>query len=66
MIRERVKSGLERARASGVRFGRPTIPADKAVAIVADLKACVGVVKLSKLHRVGVGTVQKLKGTLAA
>ena len=49
-----------------MRFGRPTIPADKAVAIVADLKAGVGVVKLAKLHRVGVGTVQKLKAKLAA
>jgi hypothetical protein len=49
-----------------VRFGRPTIPADKVAAIVADLKTGVGVVKLAKLHSVGVGTVQKLKGTLAA
>jgi hypothetical protein len=61
MIRERVLAGQARARASGVRFGRPTIPADKAAAIVADLKAGVGVVKLAKLHGVGVGTVQKLK-----
>ena len=38
MIRERVLAGQARARASGVRFGRPTIPADKAAAIVADLK----------------------------
>ena len=66
MIRERVLAGQARARASGVRFGRPTIPADKAAAIVADLKAGVGVVKLAKLHGVGVGTVQKLKARLAA
>ena len=33
MIRERVLAGQARARASGVRFGRPTIPADKAAAI---------------------------------
>jgi DNA invertase Pin-like site-specific DNA recombinase len=66
MIRERVLAGQARARASGVRFGRPTIAADKAAAIVADLKAGVGVVKLAKLHSVGVGTVQKLKAKLAA
>ena len=66
MIRERVLAGQARARASGVRFGRPTIPADKAAAIVADLKAGVGVVKLAKLHGVGVGTVQGLKAKLAA
>jgi hypothetical protein len=33
---------------------------------VADLREGVGVVKLAKLHGVGVGTVQKLKATLAA
>jgi DNA invertase Pin-like site-specific DNA recombinase len=66
MIRERVLAGQARARACGVRFGRPTIPANKAAAIVADLKTGVGVVKLANLHRVGVGTVQKLKANLAA
>ena len=65
MIRERVLAGQARARACGVRFGRP-IPADKAAAIVVDLKTGVGVVKLANLHRVGVGTVQKLKANLAA
>src|ERR1700722_19401417 len=39
MIRERTLAGQARARAEGVRFGRPTIPSDKAEAIVADLKA---------------------------
>ena len=66
MLRERVLAGQARARASGVRFGRHTIPADKVGAIVADLRAGVGVVKLAKLHGVGVGTVQKLKAKLAA
>jgi DNA invertase Pin-like site-specific DNA recombinase len=66
MIRERVLAGPARARAFGVWFGRPTIPADKAAAIVADLRAGVGVVKLAKLHGVGVGTVRKLKAKLAA
>jgi hypothetical protein len=47
-------------------FGRPTIPADEAAAIVADLRAGVGVVKLAKFHGVGVWTVQKLKTKLAA
>ena len=65
MIRERVLAGQARARATVVRFGRPTIPADKAAAIVADLKAGVGVVNLAKVHGVGVGTVQKLKAKLA-
>jgi hypothetical protein len=42
MIRERVLAGQARAKASGVRFGRPTIPADKAAAIVTGLKAGTG------------------------
>jgi DNA invertase Pin-like site-specific DNA recombinase len=66
MIRERTLAGQARARASGVRFGRPTIPDAKAAAITADLKSGIGVVKLSKLHGVGVGTVQRLKAALAA
>lgn len=66
MIRERTIAGQARAKAAGVRFGRPTIPSDKAEAIVADLKLGVGVVKLAKVHGVGVGTVQRLKAELAA
>jgi hypothetical protein len=49
-----------------VRFGRPTIATDKAAAIVTGLKSGTGVVKLSKAHGVGVGTVQRLKAELAA
>ena len=66
MIRERVLAGQARARASGVRFGRPTIAADKAAAIVADLKTGVGVVKLARLHSVGVGTYPEALALLAA
>jgi DNA invertase Pin-like site-specific DNA recombinase len=66
MIRERTIAGQERARSSGVRFGRPTIPSDKAEAIVADLKAGVGIVKLAVRHGVGVSVVQRLKRLRAA
>jgi DNA invertase Pin-like site-specific DNA recombinase len=66
MIRERTLAGQARARATGVRFGCPTTAADKAEAIVSDLKAGIGVVKLAKRHAVGVGTVQRLKSELAA
>jgi DNA invertase Pin-like site-specific DNA recombinase len=66
MIRERTLAGQARARANGVRFGRPTIPSDKAEAIVADLKAGVGIVKLAVRHGVGVSVVQRLKRLRAA
>ena len=59
----RLRAGQAWATASGDR--PPTILADKAAAIVADLKAGIGVVKLAKVHDVGVGTVRKLKAKLA-
>ena len=66
MIRERVKSGLERARAQGMTLGRPHIDPVKEKAIRADLRVGrAGIVKLAGLHGVGVGTVQRIKAALA-
>ena len=63
MIRERVNSGLARAKAEGKTLGRPTIAADKEAAILADLaKGESGIRKLAKLHGVGVSVVQRLAG----
>jgi DNA invertase Pin-like site-specific DNA recombinase len=65
MIRERIKSGLERAKAQGTKLGRRPIDADKEAAIRADLVAgSAGIIKLAKVHRVGVGTVQRIKAAL--
>jgi DNA invertase Pin-like site-specific DNA recombinase len=62
MIQERVKSGLERAKAQGKVLGRPTIDAKKQALIRHDLAAGgAGIIKLAKLHGVGVGTVQRIK-----
>src|SRR5580693_8959994 len=67
MIHERVRAGLERARAQGKVLGRPSTDAGKVEAIKADLKAGgVGIIKLAKLHGVGTGTVQRIKDSLAA
>jgi DNA invertase Pin-like site-specific DNA recombinase len=67
MIQERVKSGLERARAQGKRLGRPATDARKVEAISEGLRAGgVGIIKLAKLHGVGVGTVQRIKAALTA
>ncbi len=67
MIRERVKSGLDRARAQGTTLGRPTIQAEKEAAILRDLKAGeAGMQKIAKLHGVGVSTVQRIKAQIAA
>ena len=65
MIRERVKSGLERAKAQGKTLGRRPIAADKAAAIRADLRSGkAGIMKLAAMHGVGVGTVQRIKQAL--
>src|ERR1700688_2928002 len=62
MIQERVKAGLERAKAQGKVLGRPTIDAKKQALIRHDLAAGgAGIIKLAKLHGVGVGTVQRIK-----
>ena len=67
MIQERVKAGLERAKAQGKVLGRPSTEAGKVEAIKADLRAGgVGIIKLAKLHGVGVGTVQRIKAALTA
>lgn len=65
MIRERVKSGLERARAQGKTLGRPPIDAEKEAAIRSDLRTGkAGIIKLAAAHGVGVGTVQRIKAAL--
>jgi DNA invertase Pin-like site-specific DNA recombinase len=66
VIRERVKSGLERAKAQGKTLGRKRIDANKEAAIRADLiVAKAGIMKLAAAHGVGVGTVQRIKAALA-
>jgi DNA invertase Pin-like site-specific DNA recombinase len=67
MIRERVKSGLERAKSQGKVLGRPSISATAESAILADLRAGkADIIKLAKVHGVGVGTVQRIKVALIA
>jgi DNA invertase Pin-like site-specific DNA recombinase len=67
MIQERVKAGLERAKAEGKVLGRPSTEPKKVEAIKASLQAGgVGIIKLAKLHGVGVGTVQRIKAQLEA
>ena len=65
MIRERVKSGLERAKAQGKILGRPPIDPCKEAAILDDLReGKAGIIKLAAAHDVGVGTVQRIKASL--
>ncbi len=67
MIRERVKAGLDRARAQGKRLGRPTIDATTENAIRKALKkGDTGIRKIATRLGVGTGTVQKIKAEMAA
>jgi DNA invertase Pin-like site-specific DNA recombinase len=66
MIRERVKSGLERAKAQGKTLGRPPIDPRKEAAILDGLReGNAGIIKLARTHGVGVGTVQRIKASLS-
>ena len=67
MIRERVKAGLERARAQGKALGRPTISAATDAAIRKALKkGDTGIRKIATTLGVGTGTVQRIKAEMSA
>ena len=65
IIRERVVSGVNRARAQGKRLGRPPLPGYKTSAIRSHLEAGTGVRATAKLIGVGVGTVSRIKTEMA-
>jgi DNA invertase Pin-like site-specific DNA recombinase len=69
IIRERVLSGLARARAEGITLGRPSIEdsnADKYEAIKAALAANKVIRRIARELQTGVGTVLRIKAELAA
>ena len=66
MIRSRVMAGLDRAKARGVRLGRPRTGAKVEAAIRARLAAGEGVKKVAKAIGVGNGTVSRIKAEMGA
>jgi DNA invertase Pin-like site-specific DNA recombinase len=66
MIRERVRAGLARARASGVRLGRPRVDADKENRIRELLGQGVGIVRIGKTVGCGTAVVQRIRADLIA
>jgi len=66
MIRSRVRAGLDRAKARGVRLGRPKTDAKVEAAIRVRLTAGEGVKKVAKAVGVGNGTVSRIKAAMAA
>jgi DNA invertase Pin-like site-specific DNA recombinase len=66
MIRSRVNAGLDRARAKGVRLGRPKVSTKVEGAIRKRLAAGDGMLKVAKTLGVGVSTVQRVKAEMPA
>lgn len=66
MIRSRVRAGLERAKARGIRLGRPKTGAKKEAEIRARLATGDGIKKVAKAVGVGNGTVSRIKAAMSA
>ena len=66
MIRQRVKAGLRRAVAQGVKLGRPGGGPKKLALARVELAKGTGINKVARLVGLGTGTVHKLKRTMAA
>jgi DNA invertase Pin-like site-specific DNA recombinase len=64
MIRSRVRAGLERAKARGVRLGRPKTGAKTEAAIRVRLATGEGIKKVAKAVGVGNGTVSRIKAAM--
>ena len=59
-IRERINTGLERAKAPGKKLGRPRVLAKKERAIRDARSQGMGILKIAREVGVGTGTVQRV------
>lgn len=67
MMVSRINAGLARAKAQGIKLGRPSGMTPKKNKQARELLAKgVGVLKVGKQLRVGTGTIQKIKDTMQA
>lgn len=66
MIRDRVNSGLARARAEGKTLGRPRLSAAAEAAVRAALASGLSIRGVSASCNVSVGTVHRIKAAIAA
>ena len=66
MIQSRVKSGLDRAKAKGVKLGRPGVAPKVEAAIRAKLAEGKGMLKVAAELGVGSGTVQRVAREMRA
>ena len=66
MIRQRIKAGLKRAVAQGVKLGRPKIDGATERKVRRQLAKGTGILKTAKLLGLGTGTVQRISRELHA
>jgi CRP/FNR family transcriptional regulator len=64
MIRQRVKAGLKRAVAQGVKLGRPKIDSTTERKVRKQLAKGVGILRVAKSLGIGTGTVQRIANEL--
>ena len=64
MIRQRIKAGLKRAIAQGVKLGRPKIGSATERKVRHQLAKGVGILKVAKSFGIGTGTVQRIANEL--
>jgi DNA invertase Pin-like site-specific DNA recombinase len=60
MIRQRIKAGLKRAVAQGVRLGRPRVDSAIERKVRNELAKGTGILKTARLLGIGTGTVQRI------
>jgi DNA invertase Pin-like site-specific DNA recombinase len=60
MIRQRVKAGLKRAVAQGVKLGRPKLDSATERKVRQQLAKGVGILRVAKSLGIGTGTVQRI------
>jgi DNA invertase Pin-like site-specific DNA recombinase len=65
MIRQRIKAGLKRAVAQGVKLGRPKIDSATERKVRRLLAKGVGILKVARSLGIGTGTVQRISGERA-
>jgi len=65
MIRQRIKAGLKRAVAQGVKLGRPKIDSATERKVRKQLAKGVGILKVARSLGIGTGTVQRISGERA-
>ena len=66
MIKQRVRAGLERAKAQGKRLGRPRVDAKVEARVRAKLAKGTGILKTAKTLGLGTKTVQRIKAEMVA